>query len=240
MRSTGSRPGSRYHREMLVSCLMPTADRPARAKQAIEDFLRQDYPERELVILDDGQPPIEVPDDPRIRLYRQEARQILGRKREALIQLARGDVMVLWDDDDWHGPRRISVQVAAIHDGKEASVFGGIRSYEESSGAFWETPVANWLAPGTLAFTRAYHDLGAYPDMDVGADSRFINTHPRQVAIIDGREHYVMVRHNAHRTSHDYSGWRRLARERVREFDVEVRVRRARGVSPVDDDLRQV
>lgn len=219
---------------------MPTADRPRRAQQAIDDFLQQDYPERELIILDDGEPPITIPNDPRIQLVRQHERKILGWKREALVQLARGDVLVAWDDDDWHGPRRISVQVAAIRDGKEASVFGGIRSYEEATATFWETPVANWLAPGTLAFTRKYHNLGAYPNVDVGADSRFVNAHPDQVAIIDGRKHYVMVRHSSHRTNHDYSGWRRLARERVREFDVEVRVRRARGVSPVDDDLRQV
>jgi glycosyltransferase involved in cell wall biosynthesis len=219
---------------MLVSCLMPTADRPARARQAIQDFLNQDYPERELIILDDGEPAITAPRDPRVRLVRHTKRQILGWKREALVGLAQGDVLVTWDDDDWHGPQRISVQLGPIREGKEGSVFGGIRSYDESSGTFWETPVAQWLAPGTLAFTRRYHGRGAYPDVDVGADSRFIKSRPRNlVAVIDGREHYVMVRHDSHRTSHSYVGWRQLPSERVGELDVQERYR-ARSVGSVD------
>ena len=39
----------------LVSCIMPTADRRRFVPLAIQNFLQQDYPNRELVILDDGQ-----------------------------------------------------------------------------------------------------------------------------------------------------------------------------------------
>jgi glycosyltransferase involved in cell wall biosynthesis len=219
-----------------VSCLMPTADRPQRAQQAIVDFLAQDYTERELVVLDDGDPAITVPKDSRIRLVRQEERKILGWKREALVQLAQGDILVTWDDDDWHGPARVSVQVAAIRDGKEASVFGGIRSYEEATDTFWETPTDRWLAPGTLAFTRRFHGYGAYPNRDIGADSAFIRARPRKlIEWLDGRPHYVMVRHARHRTSHCFAGWTQLPRDRVLEFDVEVRVRRTAGIAGVDD-----
>jgi len=38
----------------LVSCIMPTTGRPRWAQQAIRYFSRQDYPNRELVILDGG------------------------------------------------------------------------------------------------------------------------------------------------------------------------------------------
>ena len=41
-----------------VSCLMPTYNRRPFAARAIDAFLAQDYPERELVILDDGEDPI--------------------------------------------------------------------------------------------------------------------------------------------------------------------------------------
>ena len=38
----------------LVSCVMPTRDRRPFALQAVRYFLRQDFPTRELLVLDDG------------------------------------------------------------------------------------------------------------------------------------------------------------------------------------------
>ena len=43
----------------LVSCVMPTADRRRFVPQAIGYFLAQDYPNRELVIVDDGKESVE-------------------------------------------------------------------------------------------------------------------------------------------------------------------------------------
>ena len=37
----------------LVSCIMPTADRRRFVPRAVHQFLAQDYPNKELVILDD-------------------------------------------------------------------------------------------------------------------------------------------------------------------------------------------
>src|SRR5262249_53600259 len=56
----------------LVSCIMPTADRHAFIPRAIRQFCRQDYPERELIVLDAGQNPVLdlIPADPRIRYIR--------------------------------------------------------------------------------------------------------------------------------------------------------------------------
>lgn len=38
--------------ENLVSCIMPTYNRRAPVPRAIRYFLRQDYPKRELILLD--------------------------------------------------------------------------------------------------------------------------------------------------------------------------------------------
>ena len=56
----------------LVSCVMPTCNRRRFVSQAIWYFLRQDYPSRELVIVDDGEDSIAdlVPDDERIHYAR--------------------------------------------------------------------------------------------------------------------------------------------------------------------------
>src|SRR4030095_9083631 len=42
----------------LVSCIMPTYNRRLFVPQAIQYFLRQDYPRKELVIVDDGSDPV--------------------------------------------------------------------------------------------------------------------------------------------------------------------------------------
>jgi glycosyltransferase involved in cell wall biosynthesis len=48
---------------------MPTANRRRFVPEAIRLFLAQDYEEKELVVLDDGEDAIAdlIPDDPRIR-----------------------------------------------------------------------------------------------------------------------------------------------------------------------------
>jgi glycosyltransferase involved in cell wall biosynthesis len=42
----------------LVSCIMPTFNRRPFVPQAIQYFLRQDYPEKELIVVDDGTDPV--------------------------------------------------------------------------------------------------------------------------------------------------------------------------------------
>ncbi|HTC78136.1 MAG TPA: glycosyltransferase, partial [Terriglobales bacterium] len=56
----------------LVSCIMPTYNRRAYLPQALQSFRQQDYPNRELIVVDDGTEPIAdlVADDQRIRLVR--------------------------------------------------------------------------------------------------------------------------------------------------------------------------
>jgi len=94
----------------LVSCIMPTHDRRPFVGRAIEHFLRQDYPHRELIIVDDGADAVRdlVPDlgseTPRIRYLRLESRRTLGAKRNLAGREAQGEVIVHWDDDDWMAP----------------------------------------------------------------------------------------------------------------------------------------
>src|SRR5439155_11307608 len=67
----------------LVSCVMPTHNRRQFVAQALWYFLRQDYPRKELVILDDGEDVVAelVPPDERIRYVRLDRSVPLGAKR---------------------------------------------------------------------------------------------------------------------------------------------------------------
>ena len=100
----------------LVTAIMPTRQRPEFALQAVGYFLAQDYPNKELVVLEDGAAslPGRLPDDPRIRYIAADKARSIGSLRNEACRLARGDIVAHWDDDDWHGPERLTRQVAAI------------------------------------------------------------------------------------------------------------------------------
>lgn len=104
----------------LVSCLMITRNRAARARVSVECFLRQNYPARELIILDDGEDGalrehVAALADPRIRCFRPLGeRATLGELRNRAVALARGTYICQWDDDDYYDPARIACQVAAV------------------------------------------------------------------------------------------------------------------------------
>jgi UDP:flavonoid glycosyltransferase YjiC (YdhE family) len=105
----------------LVSCLMVTRDRPALAWRAVECFLRQTWPRRELVIVDDGaDPAIEglvaaLPADAGVVLVRlpDEGRS-LGALRNVAVERASGELVAQWDDDDLYDPQRLELQVGAL------------------------------------------------------------------------------------------------------------------------------
>ena len=96
-----------------VSCIMPTRDRRAFVAQAVGYFLRQDYAERELIVVDDGGDAVAdlIPEDPAIRYLWLPAGHSLGAKRNLACEQARGALIVHWDDDDWMADWRIGYQV---------------------------------------------------------------------------------------------------------------------------------
>jgi glycosyltransferase involved in cell wall biosynthesis len=69
---------------------MPTADRRAFIPAAIRMFLAQDYPEKQLLIVDDGACDVEdlVPVHPQIRYIRRKSHESLGSKRNFAIRSA--------------------------------------------------------------------------------------------------------------------------------------------------------
>src|SRR3954471_5527644 len=100
----------------LVSCILPTFDRRPFLPHAIHYFLRQDYPNAELLIVDDGTDPIAdlVPPEPRIRYVRIPRRVTLGAKLNFCCEQTSGSIIAQWDDDDWYAPSRLRLQVEAL------------------------------------------------------------------------------------------------------------------------------
>ena len=94
----------------LVSCIMPTHNRRRFVPQAVQYFLRQDYPHRELIIVDDGTDTIRdlVPDTPPSMTAWTQSHHLPS----ATWPAARpGETVRHWDDDDWMAAWRITYQV---------------------------------------------------------------------------------------------------------------------------------
>lgn len=165
----------------LVSCIMPTRNRRRFVAQAVWYFLRQDYPERELIVLDDGEDSVAdiVPDDRRIHYARLERRMTVGAKRNLACEMSRGDLIAHWDDDDWIGPDRLSRQVSALLD-TEADACGArdLLYYRPLAGDAWLYRHADrgrpWLAGCTLLYRRDAWAVHPFPDLSVGEDSVFV------------------------------------------------------------------
>ena len=165
----------------LASCIMPTCDRREWVAQAIAYFRRQDYPNRELLVLDDGEDRVGdlIPPDPRIRYVPLERRLVLGEKRNHACELARGDVILHWDDDDWQAPHRVRYQVEQL-ELHGAALCGPSRAlyFEPASAQAWlydhpPGPRA-WVAGNALCYRRDLWRENPFSHVQVGEDTRFV------------------------------------------------------------------
>jgi glycosyltransferase involved in cell wall biosynthesis len=223
----------------LVSCIMPTRDRRGWMMQAIQYFQRQDYPERELIIVDDGSaaPADDIPGDPRIRHVRLERPLSIGAKRNHACELARGSIIAHWDDDDWYAGNRLSLQVAPLLEGT-ADITGltGTTFFELESWTFWRCApqlhgrlfVAD-VHGGTLVFRRKlFERLARYPDRSLAEDAAFLQAAMRNGArlrAIAADDLFLYLRHGANAWRFecgryvDARGWQRIDEPAWLAFD---------------------
>jgi Methyltransferase domain/Glycosyl transferase family 2 len=204
----------------LASCIMPTADRRSLVPQAIRHFLRQDYPHRELIILDDGADCVAdlIPEDERIRYLRLDRKLSMGVKHNLACEMARGEVIVHWDDDDWISPRRISYQVRELMEQPEEAICGlsRILFYDPRALRAWEYRYPGgrpWVIGSTFCYYKRFSERNHFPDMNEGADTTFVwNLHDIHVHAHSDHTFYVGTVHS-HNTSPKRTesvGWRPL------------------------------
>jgi len=210
-----------YGSEPLVTCIMPTTGRRAWLGQAIRSFLRQQYPKVELIVLEDAHEPSwpGAPDDPLVRYERIERPMTLGAKRNVACAMARGDIIVHWDDDDWYSPSRVERQVRALMD-QPADICGSSRVlyYEPSTDQAWEYRYTagppTWLAGNTLAYTKDTWRRTPFPDVQVGEDAMFVwNDGQRRLFDLTDPHLCVGMIHGANTSRKETGGsfWRGIA-----------------------------
>jgi glycosyltransferase involved in cell wall biosynthesis len=171
----------------LVSCVMPTCDRLQMLPHAIQNFFRQDYKNRELIIVDDGVQSVEslLPADPRIRLVRLQKKHCVGAKRNIACGAARGEIIIHCDDDDWYPKDRVRRQIESLAD-KRFTISGTSTLYyfEATTNRSWKYCYSGrngWVAGNTLAYRKSWWCSHPFPEVQVGEDSRFVWAAPPQL-----------------------------------------------------------
>jgi glycosyltransferase involved in cell wall biosynthesis len=103
----------------LVTVITPTRDRSQLLRRVLKYFREQDYKNIEWQILDDSSSPADwVNDvsDGNIFYERVDKQMTLGEKRNYLVDKARGDIIVQFDDDDYYAPNYVSSMVSTLWD----------------------------------------------------------------------------------------------------------------------------
>ena len=185
----------------LISCIMPTRDRPHFVRQALRYFARQTYTRSELLVVDDGEEPVErlCEGQPRVRYIRLQRPTLTGTKMNLGIEQARGAVLQKMDDDDYYHPeflQRASAALPADRDQRSRTIvawdcflvlLAGQRSVRFSG--------HGWNAGGTLCFRRELWERRAFRDVRTGCDSWFLADHEPAIERVCAPEHYILVRH---------------------------------------------
>lgn len=165
----------------LVTCIMPACSRQA-LPQALAGFHQQDYPNRELVIIDDGADNLAalIPDDPQVRYIHLAQPLAVGHKRNLACELARGTLIAHWDAADWIAPYRLSDQVAllAAH-GADLCGANRILACDPATGQAWvyTYPAGRqrfWVAGNTLMYHKAVWQRHPFAEIATGEETRFI------------------------------------------------------------------
>ena len=206
---------------------MPTSDRRPFVERAIGYFRAQDYPRRELVIVDDGRDAVAdlAAGDSRIRYVSLGRGRTLGAKRNAAVEAASGTYIIHWDDDDWYSRSRVSRQLAPLVDGTGDVTALAMRTVLALRAMqFWRCEPAlharlhyRDLCCGTIAYARAlWEHGGGYPSLGIGEDVRFLQrlgARGARVRRLDDETSFVCVRHalNTWRILRDWTtatpGW---------------------------------
>lgn len=121
-----------------VSVIIPTYNRPAMLKRAIDSVLKQTFQDFEIVVIDDGvreraRDVVESFHDDRIRYISHEQERGAPAARNTGIKKSTGNLVAFLDDDDEWLPEKIELQVGALEKNPEAVLaFCGLKAVNDA------------------------------------------------------------------------------------------------------------
>jgi glycosyltransferase involved in cell wall biosynthesis len=201
---------------MLVTCLCLTRNRREWLPQAIGCFAAQTYPDKELLIVADGEDVRDLACNAPVgvRLIEVQTGMKVGAKRNAGCEQATGSLIAHWDDDDHSAPSRLAHQVAMLRASEKA--VAGYHSMRFTDGrAWWQQHGAHVTALGTsLCYQRAWWRSHPFEHRQIGQDEAFARAawSDRQLVTADaGGQMYATVHEgNTSKRKLSGDGWESL------------------------------
>lgn len=207
---------------MLVSCIMPTCDRRAFIPSAIACYLAQDWPDKELIVVDDGMDRVEdllrYVSGAKYFFFREEnlpahrPRTPIGTKRNYACERASGEVIVHWDDDDWSAPERISDQVARLlESGKSVTGYHDLLFWDQrrNEASRYSNASAVYAAGSSLCYRREYWNANRFKPTSFGEDNDFVYRarDKQEIIAVDGGQMMVARTHEQNTSKRDARDW---------------------------------
>ena len=207
---------------MLVSAILPTRARSYFAHRALDCVMRQKWPELEVVILDDLDDlsfPV-APSFDGVHYHVSEQRLKTGEKRNRCCELANGQIIAHFDDDDYSAPGRIEDQMDRLM--STGAMLTGYNQmvFEEDTGECWQfTSRDPRFAIGTsMMYRREFWQRHPFRPLLAGEDSIFLGHAQRENSVVCAPAGQMMLaRIHAGNTvtkrPDARSGWQRIERK---------------------------
>jgi glycosyltransferase involved in cell wall biosynthesis len=166
-----------------VTCVCLTADRQAYTDRAVAGFLAQSYPNKSLLILDNGETPYRWPSNaPGVSVirYLDIPNKSIGKLRNLANECKPGEIIAHWDSDDYSHPLRLAWQVQRLQEagdrvGLPKAECVGYRSllfYRKADSSAWlfthEKP--SYCVGTSLLYWRKTWEAHPFEERNVGED----------------------------------------------------------------------
>jgi glycosyltransferase involved in cell wall biosynthesis len=114
---------------MQFSVIIPTRNRPQFLSEAVASVLAQSIDELEVLVVNDGDAPIELLNDPRIRVLDNQQRGAVIARNFGVAE-SQGAIIAFLDDDDiWIDPHHLAKAKSAIENGAAFTFANGIMQF---------------------------------------------------------------------------------------------------------------
>lgn len=156
-----------------ISCLCLAYGRPRLLEEAIESFIRQDYPNKELIIVNDLAEQELIYKHPQVKIFNfKERLPTHGEKRNKSVELSSGEILTSWDDDDISLPWRLSQIAKAWDENPNLGYFKPKKAWCDYGDRITR-PHENMFFMQAAFSRKAFNDIGGYAKINKGEDVDF-------------------------------------------------------------------
>lgn len=192
----------------FVSVVCPTYERRIFLPHLIKMFHGQTYPQAlmELIILDDSsnsnQDIVDSLDiNKNIKYVHMTEHVALGKKRNMINNMATGEYIVCFDDDDYYPPERVSHAVMKMSQSKEhlsgTDILYIYYTHLDKIYQLGPYPSINYASNGTLAYSKEYLKTHSHDDTSLyKEEEKFMNDFKEPLAKLDSFKTILCISHD--------------------------------------------